>query len=157
MDAGLGRWRYDSPRHVAQTGNTITRIIATELGERDFPTALVNDKVGALVSVDELDWVRQSDVHAMLERAYRGREPLEAASAPVERTGIVGIAEQREDALGAFGLARPGVFGQSGRVGAAQRVSPDPPAEPYVQLSLHTALRCDNTIHVPGIGQASTV
>lgn len=95
MDAGLGRWRYDGPRHVAQTGNTITRIIATELGERDPPTALVNDKVGALVSVDELDRVRQSDVHAMLERAVRSPgKSIEAASSPVERGRVVGVAKQ---------------------------------------------------------------
>jgi len=62
-----------------------------------------------------------------------------------------------EDRSRTLALVRPDRFIQSGRVGAAQRVSPDPPAEPYVQLSLHTALRCDNTIHVPGIGQASTV
>ena len=84
-------------------------------------------------------------------------EVVVAALAPSLSVLVLGWGQQAQDAFGAFRFAGAGRFIQSGRVGAAQRVSPDPPAEPYVQLSLHTALRCDNTIHVPGIGQASTV
>lgn len=55
--------------------------------------------------------VRQADVHAVFELPGGASETFEAAPAPVQRTGIVGIAQQREDALGAFRLAWPHMFG----------------------------------------------
>src|SRR3546814_7430952 len=63
--------------------------------------------------------------------------------APIERIFMLGRAQQIEDRRGAVGLAWPHIFGQSGRIGAAHGVSPDPPAEPHVQLSPHAALHCD--------------
>ena len=111
-----------------------------------------------LVPVNELDGVWQPDVHAVLERPLGSLgEAVEAAAPPVERRGVVGVAEQGEDTLGARGLVRPHRLVQSGGIGAAQRVSPDPPAEPHVQLSLHAALRCNKTTHDPAIGQLASM
>jgi hypothetical protein len=147
----------DGPGQLAQATDSVAGVAAAGLGKPDFAALPVDDELVALVAVGELHRRRKANTHPVLQRPRRPRKVIDAAPAPVERGKVAGFAEQREDPLRAFCSGRPHVFRQSGRVGAAQRVSPDPPAEPYVQLSLDTALRCDNTIHVPGIGQASTV
>lgn len=70
-------------------------------------------------------------------------QPGQAAPAPIEGVLIVSMRQEPQDALWAARFAGAHRFIQSGRIGAAHGVSPDPPAEPHVQLSPHAALHCD--------------
>ena len=126
--------------------------------EHGSATAFRYAEAAARLPVAECDLVGKHDHVAVPENgAARLVESPPAAASPGYRVFVIGWGQQVEDRCGAVRLAGAHVFGQSGRIGAAQRVSPDPPAEPHVQLSLHAALRCDNTILIPAIGQASPV
>ena len=70
-----------------------------------------------------------------------------ATRAPLQGVRTIRWRQQVEDRNGAIGFVRPHPFGQSGRIGVvSEKIDPDPPAEPYVRLSSHTALHHNLTI-----------
>jgi hypothetical protein len=153
MDLCLGN---DDPGQITEIADVVVAE-AIFAAEGDAGATLHHNELGADVVVAEGQRLRQSNPHAVFNASCSSTKARQTAPSPIQRVLVVRRGKQAQDFFRAIVRVGTGILAQSGRVGAAQRVSPDPPAEPYVQLSLHTALRCDNTIHVPGIGQASTV
>ena len=116
-------------------------------------TVFDDGKVAPRIAVGEADRFGKGNAAALV---WNCPDALgSAARTPVKRVFVIGRIKKDEYPRRTIIFTRPHAFVQSGRIGAAQRVSPDPPAEPHVQLSLHAALHCNNTILIPAIGQAS--
>jgi hypothetical protein len=103
--------RFDDlvPGPVHQPAEAV-KLAGVRIAQSHLPLELRHDEVAALVAIGERHLLGEPDAVALGERAAAALDVGETAPAPVDGVFMRGRVEQRENPLGAFGLAWSGLI-----------------------------------------------